>query len=347
MYLCKSEMGTRDFANLRGLRGIGAILIFYHHFGFDGPVVRSFGDFAVSLFFFLSGLVLAASFKPATSLPRITAVRQFLKRRLIKIYPLYLLSLLVATLLCGYSLRALPFDVLMLQSWIPVQSFYFSGNSVSWFVSSLFFCYIMFYPVMWGLTSGLRRFLGICLGGLCLYLGIVVSVPAPLLTGIIYISPLMQLPAFILGILVWKTFEKTDHIRLSRPLISALQVLSLLIPTAMMFLYDYIDPRWSLASYWWIPNFFLLYIMLVSESYDTLLNRILRSGIMQTLGNISFVFYLFHTLVILIYHRVLAHFHLTLPLLLSSLVCLVAVVIVSYILHYAVELPVAARLKKL
>lgn len=309
-------------------------------------VIQSFGDFGVSLFFMLSGLVLAASFRYDPHQSRTRIVGQFLKKRIIKIYPIYLLALIAAIALNGCHTRALPLDLLMLQSWIPVSEYYFSGNAVSWFVSSLFFAYMLFCPLMWALTANARRFIRLFIVGIIVYVCVVVLTPEEYLTGVIYVSPVMQLPAFVLGMLVWKAFERTREYKPSVSLISAAQIVSMAVPVILMFVYRYVDQRWALASYWWIPDAVMLYCLLVAEEYDTVINRMLRLKIIQAIGNISFVFYLFHTTVIVLYKYVLRHTGIGIPMPASSVVCLAITLTIAYILHYRVELPIAARLKK-
>ena len=156
----------------------------------------------------------------------------------------------------------------------------------------------------------------------------------------------MQLPAFILGMLVWKAFERTREYKPNVSLVSAAQIASMTVPVILMFVYRYVDQRWALASYWWIPDAAMLYCLLVAERYDTVMNRVLRLKIIQTIGNISFVFYLFHTTVIALYNYVLRHIGIEIPMSASSVLCLAITLTIAYILHYRVELPIAARLIK-
>ncbi len=340
-------MSRKDYVGLRSLRGIGAILIFYHHFGFNGMVTQSFGDFAVSLFFMLSGLVLAMSYHGQDTSCTLPVVGRFLRKRVIKIYPVYLLSLAVAMKVRGYNPAALPLDVLLLQSWVPVESIYFSGNSVSWFVSTLFFAYLLFLPLRRGLERTPGKFMAFFTVGLVIYFMIAATVPERMLTGIVYIFPVMELPTFILGMLIWHFMNAWRNVEtMDKMKVTIVQFAVILIAVGFIYCYRFVDPRWSLASYWWLPNIVILPTLLLSEDHDTPVNRLLRLKPLRVMGDISFVFYLFHTLVIAVYRRVLTHVGVDVPILPSSLLCLVITFIVAYLLHYYLELPLARFLKK-
>jgi peptidoglycan/LPS O-acetylase OafA/YrhL len=79
------------FASLDAIRGIAALLVAGYHFGqrFGGFVPE--GYLAVDLFFALSGFVIALSY--SEKLARGLTLTDFGRRRLIRLYPLYLLGL--------------------------------------------------------------------------------------------------------------------------------------------------------------------------------------------------------------------------------------------------------------
>ena len=91
----------------------------------------------------------------------------FFKKRLIRLYPLHLLSLLVLMpgILCAlishheihYGIAAyLTADLLLLQSWIPKGEAYFFGNPVSWFLSDMLFFYVLF-PIVIRIANKLSK----------------------------------------------------------------------------------------------------------------------------------------------------------------------------------------------
>lgn len=337
----------KDYVSLRSIRGIGAILIFYHHFGFDNPVTASFGDFAVSLFFMLSGLVLSMSYSGSPSDRHFPKIRSFMKKRILKIYPVYFISLAAAILVKGCYLPALPLDLLLLQSWIPETRFYFSGNSVSWFVSTLFFAYLLFLPLHKALSKRPGLFLRLFGLGLVIYFFIAAAVPEPHVKGIVYINPVMELPTFVIGMLIWHVFGCRDtKVRMSCKKALLIQVASIILAVTFIYVFRYVNPRYSLSSFWWLPNFILLAVALTTEDQSSPINKLLRLKVFRLIGDISLTFYLFHTIIITIYLRFLNKAAIHIDSLPSSLICLLITLAVSFLLHRYVEIPLSRMLNR-
>ncbi len=82
------------------LRGLAAIAVMLRHYPWPGhqiPILPS-SFLAVDLFFLLSGYVLAATYEPR--LLGSMSAGNFMKRRIFRMYPLYLIGLAVALLAC-------------------------------------------------------------------------------------------------------------------------------------------------------------------------------------------------------------------------------------------------------
>lgn len=97
------EKSTRYFYTLDALRGIAAIMVVVHHAGqrtlpYD-PLPFSF--LAVDIFFILSGIVIAMNYDRQLS-SSMTPVN-FMIRRLSRLYPLYLLGLVLALVAAWFS----------------------------------------------------------------------------------------------------------------------------------------------------------------------------------------------------------------------------------------------------
>jgi peptidoglycan/LPS O-acetylase OafA/YrhL len=89
------DMNKRKYANLDAIRGIAAILIFFRH----APALFISPEFgqsylAVDLFFAMSGFVIANAYEERL-LTGALSFPSFLKLRLIRLFPLYLLGTLI------------------------------------------------------------------------------------------------------------------------------------------------------------------------------------------------------------------------------------------------------------
>nr|WP_275692911.1 acyltransferase [Burkholderia sp. Ax-1719] len=135
-----------------GLRGFAAmIIVMYHCNDWFSPVYIDSGYLVVDLFFVMSGFVIASAYDRKLA-PGGIGAHRFMRLRLVRLYPLYLLGTLLGT--AGLLLRmphsewhlivsALPLALLMLPCPIAMQSpdgtipgFLYPLNEPSW---SLFF----------------------------------------------------------------------------------------------------------------------------------------------------------------------------------------------------------------
>lgn len=124
------------------LRGIFALLIVWHHLAslLNIPYSSDFGNTIVLFFFVLSGYGISLSWKNKIE----GSAKAFLIKRCVKIFPIQWLTLILFVL---FSINvvtywAIPFHLTLTQSMVPFWQINYSLNVPSWFLSSLFFCYI-------------------------------------------------------------------------------------------------------------------------------------------------------------------------------------------------------------
>ena len=221
-------------ATLQSLRFIFVMMIFMSHFSYRG--IQAFdagGDCGVAFFFLLSGFVCSLGYGQKLR-DGSFSFADFIKRRLRKLYPLHLLCLL-AFLLISHS--AIDFKVLLnallLQSWVPNPDWYFSCNSVSWFLSSLLFCYMVF-PWFY---SHVSRFLTLVI--LMAYVVVYWLTPYEQVNAFLYVCPAVRFVDFYIGMLLCRIYE-TKSARWSNSWIELSLVLLLLVALAV---YPYTDAK--------------------------------------------------------------------------------------------------------
>lgn len=147
---------TQEIKGLTGVRGLAALYVALYHFHFSNPVAaqqaNSFlghGYIAVDLFFSLSGFVMALTYgRWFTDGYSVEAHKDFLLRRVARIYPLYLLMTLAVVMASWLGLsargdittvKALS-NLLMIQAWGITNSLLGPAWSISveWAVYLLF-----------------------------------------------------------------------------------------------------------------------------------------------------------------------------------------------------------------
>ncbi|WP_407184973.1 acyltransferase family protein [Bradyrhizobium centrosematis] len=147
---------ARRFVVLDFYRFVAALGVFIFHLklidtGISPAWNGSYGLF-VDMFFILSGFVISYSYP--SDARGVAAYSRFMIRRIARIYPLHLLSLLIFVVLIGVGLERTArstsldflYNILLLQAWGVTD--HLSFNSPSWSISAEFFCYLVFPLLM-------------------------------------------------------------------------------------------------------------------------------------------------------------------------------------------------------
>ncbi len=182
--------------SLDGLRGIAALLVVQAHIGLIFPGIAqhlvSMGSEAVGLFFALSGFLMAHLYgsRPVTR----ENVLDFLVSRFARIYPVYLVAVLLVAILS--SIQDLDFVQPITGGTDFVRHVLLLGSSgVFWSIPPEIQFYLLF-PILWLCLSRPNRYRGLIAG----FAAVVVvdgllALPGP---GILLVS---KLPYFLFGAL--------------------------------------------------------------------------------------------------------------------------------------------------
>lgn len=132
------------------------------------------GAVFMTAFFMLSGFALFINYS-GKDFSDFSQKKYFWKKRILKIYPMYIIVSSVYVflhLLFGASLYksiiAIPVEILGIQS-VFSSLFSFSHNGGTWFISCILICYL-FYPFVQGIINSLKKVkFGYCLFALLFY----------------------------------------------------------------------------------------------------------------------------------------------------------------------------------
>lgn len=306
---------------LQSLRFIFFVMIFMSHFEYDGlPAFDAGGDCGVSFFFILSGFVLSSAYGNKVSSDGFR-YRQFMARRVKKLYPLHLLCLLAFVVInirsmdAGTLVRLLP-NLLLVQSWIPSAGFYFSANAVSWFLSDILLCYSVF-PVVF---RAVRRMTPMALTGawaavLAAYAVLLCNIPDAMTNAIVYVFPPVRTVDFAIGVTLWRVavwlkgrHEAVSESRLlafdsrsaglrSRLTATAAELAVFAALAMTLAAHPYVNLQIRTACLFWPVNVAII-LLFACERQGGAVAWLLRRKPLIWLGNISFPLFMVHQMAI-------------------------------------------------
>lgn len=307
--------------NLTSLRFVFVMFVFMSHF--LGSVHRGYFDFGgecgVAFFFILSGFVMSVGYGEKVADGRF-ATLPFFRRHLRRLYPLHLFALTAMLALdwrMGIEPKPLPLvaHVLLIQTWIPSDQFIFFGNGASWFLCDILFFYLVFaWLYKWSMRSSTRRLVAVALVVAAVYFPLAVFLPKSYMNCLLYSNPLLRMIDFSLGIIAFRLY-RSDAGKVVRrwldergPAVSTMLELAVVLSwVGLYFLYEQTDAMLRCSSLLWAPMFLAVWFFASADGRGGLITRLLHTRPLQSLGRISFEFYMLHLLVFrIVLHMVVA-----------------------------------------
>lgn len=297
----------RMIQTLQSLRFVFIMLIVFSH-----TIGKSFdfgGECGVSFFFMLSGFVLSLAYGNQVTEGRFRT-RKFMLRQLLKFYPLHLLMLVAFVVLDArlgnyYDWQHLVPKILLLQSWIPYEEYFFVANGPSWFL-----CDILFFYSVFSLAYRLLNRLGVThllvLGAVVavLYGLLAFSIPLWKVNSILYVSPATRLIDFCLGILLCRLYRSKaglawgERIKESNTVVVTLCELCLVVLLILSFFaYESMTLRLRCAALFWLVIPPILLFFTISDKHGGYITRLLRHSVLLWCASVSLEIYLVHMLV--------------------------------------------------
>jgi peptidoglycan/LPS O-acetylase OafA/YrhL len=235
--------------------------------------------------------------------------------RLARLWPLHLVTAALFVVAKGVPREALPLNLLLLHGWVPVQRIYFSGNPVSWSLSTeAMFC--IAFPLLrrslsrnWPAKLSAAALAAAALIALCNAFELpLFEETAVSAHGLLYIHPLARMLEFCAGMrccLLWRNLRgmKGGTWAFTAAECLAIAAAGLLIAFPFPFAHAALGPAGTL----WIartsamPAFCA--IVVVFAFGRGLLSRLAGSRPLEFLGEISFALYLIHVLTIAAYAK--------------------------------------------
>ena len=285
----------------------------------------TFGHLGVSVFFVMSGFLSGYNHLESMDTGHITlgGSARFAYRKIIKLYPLYLIMLVipVAGELYGVAngmaslptmLGKLAANVLLVQAWIPLNEYYFSYNGPAWYLSSAAFAYLMLPLVLRGVKKCRTRRAAV-LAMLAIWAG--QAVTAYLVEGaysarvadenrvrdfstwFTYVFPVFRLGDFAVGCLIAKLFLMRRENAVSPLLATAAEAgaIALIVLAELCFENFWLNVN---STTLFLPaSAALVYTFAVNEGY---ISKLLTCKLTAFISCISSDIYLIHAVVVMV-----------------------------------------------
>jgi len=287
-------------------------------------------------------------------LDKVVSWRHFYRARIARIYPLHLLTLLIVipvssggigALATGEGLTKLLANVTLTQSYWLNRSLYTAFNSPSWSISTELFFYLVF-PLLALAVGRARRSYGrnvYWLATLVLVVPLMMLVvPEKWQHAVFYIHPLTRIAEFFLGILLFNVFKELSVSAASRHLFSWLEVGAVCLLAIFVYYSGSLPIVYRFSIFYWLPMVMLVGVFAFQKGK---LSRWISHPFWQSLGEISFAFYMLHRPVMWYYkavkRRLFSFEQVYVDLCLMLLITLVA----SYLVYHYFERPVGRWVK--
>ena len=297
---------------LTSLRFFFAFMVFLSHIGFvnvDSPLynwlhrnVFREGLLGVSFFFILSGFILSYTYEQKVPLKR-NKLYNFYLSRFARIYPLHLITIFFALpILISQNLlnlKALFFNLFLIQSFVPIPKIYYSINPPSWSISNEMFFYLLFpiYIYLFNRYKNLHVYFFFFFYILIIILHQII--PVQYKEFFLYVNPLIRTLDFILGISLLKFYTQNKNMFLNKKnsfiIYTFLEFAVCFMFLLFFILHNIADYTYRFSIYYWIPMSAIIYIFAFQGGA---ISKFLSHKWLIFLGEISFGFYMIHFVVL-------------------------------------------------
>lgn len=291
---------------LTSLRFVFAFMVFMSHAPLFEEEHNPFlyhlfkeGYVGVSFFFILSGFILSYTYQNRFTTHNITK-RTFYTARFARIYPLHLLTLLIWV----YMRKDHPINkdyitnfisnIFLAQSFYPTDHIRF--NAVAWSLSDEMFFYLLFPFIVGWFVTARNKLLAVFAGSTFLILML-----CPIFSGhrneewFFYAFPPVRLLDFVWGILLYNLCNRVKSGKKWKPRGTLPEVLVLIIFLLFYFSAYFIPQVYRHSLWYWIPVGLLISVFFFNSGC---ISKILSNRRLVLLGEISFAFYMVHTIVL-------------------------------------------------
>lgn len=317
---------------------LSSLRFFFFFFVFIGHLGLTKIAVGHAFFIILSGFILMYVYEDRIMSNKISHKKFFVKR-LIRIYPLHFITLLFSMIFVykeiaenfTYFLSKLISNLFLVQAFIPNNEYYFSFNGVSWNVSVLLFCYLIFPKIVpYFSRINIKQFTVLMFAIVVLITTMMLLVEEKWHHALFYISPFTRFFDFIFGIYLYKLSAFLYKRQINYNAVEVLAVIIFFIFYVTANVYPTLFLPYAYSLFFWLPLGFL--ILSFNFEKGIISNGFLRKPIILYLSSLSFPFYMWHQLCIRFFERVFYRISdSTIRVLVLFITCLLFSLVTSYL----------------
>lgn len=289
------------FCALNGWRFVFSILIILHHMPIIKPYNANFGNPVVTFFFVLSGFLLTTRYRDKLLNGEFTSFK-FISKRVIAIFPLQWLftALFLMFSINVVTYNAVPFHLTLTQSLVPFWEINFTLNTPSWFLSSIFVCYLV-TPLIIKITKRQTSYLVVYILAILAWHIFVYLLPDSIgRRWVCYINPWARLQDYGIGVLLaiyWKNIENALIIYKENIVQANLLEVSAVFLFALSFFPLFDNDLLGVGSIL-LDLIICIFITVFSIGRPGGISRLLSGPGLNRLGKLAFVIFMSHTFVL-------------------------------------------------
>ncbi len=290
-----------SISSFDGLRALGFLGIFWWH-GFTTPPV-DLGARICEFFFIISGFLVYYKYGQTDSFRSFSDSTRYLKKKLAAMYPLHVLTFLLAFLnalrsqnLTPTLLTSIPFNLTLTHAWCQSPTVFFSFNGVSWYLSALMFCYLLAPVVLKCLRSVKGSLLPVVLLGVLRVATehIDTTFSGEFLALQYHVNPAVRLLEFSIGAAVCKLFLHAPKAEKSKKSFALFSLLELLVCGLVTGLCIRFNATWLRGGY-----VLLCAALILVFSYNAgAVSRLLSCRIFAPITGLQYELYMIHQLIL-------------------------------------------------
>lgn len=188
-------------------------------------------------------------------------------------------------------------NIFCIQSWVPMKEYYFSYNSVSWYLSLVLFMEILIHWISKWRKKSYKKDVIVLIGVVALWNIVWYIFPNRYIHWLVYIFPIARIVEFMIGYMIGIRMVQ-NGLRENKKILNGLYVLSWINILALLVVsLNTIDNSLFLTFVWFLPSVIIVSLAIYREQHN-IGRKEYHIDILKAVGDISMELFLTHQIVI-------------------------------------------------